>query len=122
MKLHYTNTQQYKTVTAYDDKGVEINAVRYDHSLIVMPEKDILKWDVANFSDLTKEHFDLITEMNPDMLILGTGMKQKFIHPQLISALSEKHKGVDCMDNAAACRTYNILMAEGRQVALALIF
>jgi uncharacterized protein len=121
MKLHATNTQQYQTVTAYDEAGVEFNAIRYDHSLIVLPEVLPVVWEVASFEALTAAHFDQIAATEPDVVILGTGNKQKFIHPRLITALSAKHKGVECMDNQAACRTYNILMAEGRKVALALI-
>lgn len=121
MKLHSTNTQQYQTVTAYDDTGIEINAVRCEHSFFMMPEMPLQVWDVQRFEDLTKEHFDALSNLQPDVVILGTGQKQRFIHPKLISALSEQHKGVECMDNSAACRTYNILMAEGRRVALALI-
>lgn len=121
MKLHSTNTQQYQTVTAYDDTGIDINAVRCEHSFYLMPELPLQAWDVTQFSDLTKAHFDALALLKPDVVILGTGLKQQFIHPKLITTLSEQHKGVECMDNAAACRTYNILMAEGRQVVLAVI-
>ena len=121
MKLHATNTQQYQTVTAYDDDGVEFNLIRYEHSLIVLPETAPTKWDVRNFEELTASHFEQVAATTPDVVILGTGKKQKFIHPKLIAALSAQHKGVECMDNQAACRTYNILMTEGRKVALALI-
>lgn len=121
MKLHATNTQQYQTVTAYDDEGVEFNLIRYEHSLIVLPETAPTKWDVKNFEELTASHFEQVASTAPDVVILGTGKKQKFIHPKLIAALSAQHKGVECMDNQAACRTYNILMTEGRKVALALI-
>ncbi|MBC3875448.1 Mth938-like domain-containing protein [Undibacterium flavidum] len=121
MKLHSTNTQQYQTVTAYDDQGVEFNLVRFEHSLLVLPESAPVVWDVANFEALSQEHFEQIANTNPDVVILGTGKKQKFIHPKLIAVLSAQHKGVECMDNQAACRTYNILMTEGRKVALALI-
>ncbi|WP_395011709.1 Mth938-like domain-containing protein [Undibacterium sp.] len=121
MKLHATNTQQYQTVTAYDDEGVEFNLIRYEHSLIVLPETAPTKWDVKNFEDLSASHFEQVAATAPDVVILGTGKRQKFIHPKLIAALSAQHKGVECMDNQAACRTYNILMTEGRKVALALI-
>ncbi len=121
MKLHSTNTQQYQTVTAYDDKGVEFNLLRFEHSLIVLPEMSPVNWDVASFDALAPAHFEQIASLAPDVVILGTGKKQKFIHPKLIAALSAQHKGVECMDNQAACRTYNILMTEGRKVALALI-
>jgi uncharacterized protein len=121
MKLHATNTQQYQTVTAYDDLGVEFNLVRFEHSLIVLPEVAPTTWPVDSFDALTIAHFDQVAATAPDVVILGTGKKQRFIHPKLIAKLSAQHKGVECMDNQAACRTYNILMAEGRKVALALI-
>ncbi|TXI95576.1 MAG: hypothetical protein E6Q34_02750 [Burkholderiaceae bacterium] len=121
MKLHSTNTQQYQTVTAYDDDGVEFNLIRYEHSLIVLPEVTPFVWPVQSFDSLTADHFDAIDTQQPDVVILGTGKRQRFIHPRLITKLTAQHKGVECMDNQAACRTYNILMAEGRKVALALI-
>jgi uncharacterized protein len=121
MKLHATNTRQYQTVTAYDEQGIELNAQRFEHSLIVLPEQDPAAWPVAHFDDLNASHFEQIAAFTPDVVILGTGSKQRFVHPRLIGALTAQHKGVECMDNKAACRTYNILMAEGRKVALALI-
>jgi uncharacterized protein len=122
MKLHTTSTQQYQTVTGYDATGVEINAVRFRHSLVVMPETPPVEWPVASFDSLTAEHFEPIDAARPDVVILGTGARQRFIHPKLIAALTSRRVGVECMDNQAACRTYNILMAEGRRVALALVF
>lgn len=121
MKLHSTTTQQYQTVTGYDESGVEINAIHFSHSLIVLPEIQPMEWKVSTFDALTPEDFIPINEQHPDVVILGTGKKQRFIHPRLIDALTERRIGVECMDNHAACRTYNILMAEGRKVALALI-
>jgi uncharacterized protein len=122
MKLHSTPTQHYQTVTAYDDAGVEINAVRFSHSLIVLPETAPANWAVTSFDSLTPDHFAQIDALTPDVVILGTGARQRFIHPRLVAALTTRRIGVECMDNQAACRTYNILMAEGRKVALALIF
>lgn len=122
MKLHATPTQQYQTVTAYDEGGVEINLRRHTRSLVVMPEKAPADWPVASFDALTAEHFALIDAETPDVVILGTGARQRFVHPRLTGALTARRVGVECMDNQAACRTYNILMAEGRRVALALIF
>ena len=121
MKLHSATTKQYQTVTGYDDQGVEINAERYAFSLIVMPESPPRPWNVGSFDDLTAEHFDKIEEDAPDVVILGTGERQRFVHPRLIGALSRRHIGVECMDSKAACRTYNVLMGEGRKVTLALI-
>jgi len=121
MKLHATSTQQYQTVTGYDDSGVEINAVHYSRSLLVMPETPPVDWPVSSFDALNAQDFAQIEAANPDVVILGTGARQRFIHPKLIAALTARRVGVEAMDNQAACRTYNILMAEGRRVALALI-
>jgi uncharacterized protein len=122
MKLHSTPTQQYQTVTAYDDNGVEFNAVRYTTSLLVLPEVAPVAWPVGGFDTLNAEHFAHIASFSPDVVILGTGLRQRFVHPQLTGALTSQRIGIECMDNQAACRTYNILMTEGRKVALALIF
>ena len=121
MKLHASTTKQYQTVTGYDDRGVEINAERFEFSLIVMPEAAPRPWNVASFEALTAAHFDQIEEDKPDVVILGTGATQRFVHPRLITSLAARHIGVESMDSKAACRTYNVLMGEGRKVTLALI-
>ncbi|SDF41058.1 Uncharacterized conserved protein, contains Mth938-like domain [Duganella sp. OV458] len=121
MKLHQSDTQKYQTVTGYDASGVEINAERYHYSLIVLPETPPRALDAPTFESLTAEHFELIGRDDPDVVILGTGERQRFIHPKLTAALTMRRIGVECMDSQAACRTYNILMGEGRKVTLALI-
>ena len=121
MKLHQSDTQKYQTITGYDQTGVEINAERYNYSLVVLPEMAPRAWDAPTFESLTVEHFDVIGADDPDVVILGTGARQRFIHPRLTAALTLRRIGVECMDSQAACRTYNILMGEGRKVALALI-
>ena len=121
MKLHQSDTQKYQTITGYDQTGVEINAERYNYSLLVLPEMAPRPLDAPTFESLTTEHFDQIGADDPDVVILGTGARQRFIHPRLTAALTLRRIGVECMDSQAACRTYNILMGEGRKVALALI-
>jgi uncharacterized protein len=121
MKLHSDNNQQYQTVTGYDASGVEINAQRFDYSLIVMPETPPRPWDVSRFEDLEARHFEQIAADAPDVVILGTGERQRFVHPRLVASLAARHVGVESMDSQAACRTYNVLMGEGRKVTLALI-
>ena len=122
MKLHHTTTQQYQTITAYEANGVEINLQPFKSSLLVLPEVAPVDWPVPSFEMLNSGHFEQIEAQRPDVVILGTGSRQRFVHPRLITGLTTRRIGVECMDNQAACRTYNILMAEGRKVALALIF
>jgi len=121
MKLHTSSTEKYQTVTGYDHTGVEINAQRFDYSVLVMPEVAPRPWNVTRFEDLTAAHFEQIAADRPDVVILGTGERQRFVHPRLVASLSNGRIGVESMDSHAACRTYNILMGEGRKAVLALI-
>ena len=98
-----------------------INGERHESNLIVMPER-ILPWEAACFDALAETDFQVFLELNPEILLLGTGAKQRFPHPRLTQALARKRIGVEVMDLQAACRTYNILMAEERRVAAALLF
>lgn len=121
MKLHASSTQQYQTITGYFPGGVEINTRPFDHSLLVLPEVAPRAWPVDNFAALTTAHFEQLLAEQPDVVILGTGERQRFVHPKLSAPLTSRQIGVECMDTNAACRTYNILMGEGRKVLLALI-
>jgi uncharacterized protein len=121
MKLHAQRDSALNTVTAYGPGWVEVNAKRYDHALLVQPESPVVAWAPARFEDLTAEHFDAIAAHAPEVVLLGTGASQRFPHPRLTAALAARHVGVEAMDTGAACRTYNILMAEGRKVLAALL-
>jgi len=121
MKLHASSNQQYQTVSGYFPGGVEINGKPFDYSLLVLPESAPRSWPVARFEELTLEHFQQLAAEGPDVVILGTGERQRFVHPRLTAPLTAKQVGVECMDTNAACRTYNILMGEGRKALLALI-
>ena len=121
MKLHAPRPTPYNTVTAYGDGYVEINAERYGHALLVQPEAPVEAWAPALFDELAPEHFEAIVRHGPEVVLLGTGPRQRFPHPRLTAALAARHIGVEAMDTAAACRTYNILMTEGRKVLAALL-
>ena len=121
MKLHLTTAENNHLITGYGEDFIEINKKRYEQSLIVLANQLILDWNVTTFAALTAEHFAEILEINPEVLLLGTGAKHQFLHPKLAKNLIEKGIPIECMTTAAACRTYNILMSEGRNVAAALL-
>jgi uncharacterized protein len=121
MKLHLTQAAGNNLITGYDNGWVEINKIRHTQSLIVMPDSIFEDWQATDFDSLTVDHFERIAELKPEVVLLGTGDKHRFIHPRLTAPLTALGVSVECMDTAAACRTYNILMAEGRHVAAALI-
>lgn len=121
MKLHPQAAGTLRTVTGYGPGWIEINAIRHAGALLVQPEADVLPWPVSGFEALAATDFEAIAALQPDLVLLGTGARQRFVHPRLTSALASRRIGVECMDTAAACRTYNILMTEGRRVLAALL-
>ena len=121
MKLHASGLTRLNTFTGYGAGFVMVNDRRYEASLIVMPEK-LVSWEAESFAALKAGDFSTIVAMQPEVVLLGTGEKLRFPHPGLTRALSEARIGVEVMDLQAACRTYNILMAEERKVAAALLF
>ena len=121
MKLHAPAPSALNTFSGYGDGFVMVNGERHESNLIVLPER-LLPWDVAGFDALKEADFLVFAEMNLEVVILGTGSKLRFPHPRLTQALMRKRIGVEAMDLQAACRTYNILMAEERRVAAALLF
>ena len=121
MKLHASAPSALNTFTAYGEGYVMVNDQRHEVNLIVLPGQ-LLPWSVESFDALKEEDFHVLLELNLEILLLGTGTRQRFPHPRLTRALAAKRVGVEVMDLQAACRTYNILMAEERRVAAALLF
>jgi len=121
VKLHASAPSALNTFSGYGDGYVLVNGQRFGTNLIVTPEQ-LLPWNAAGFDALTEADFEALAGLNLEILLLGTGPKQRFPHPRLTRALAAKRIGVEAMDLQAACRTYNILMAEERRVAAALLF
>jgi uncharacterized protein len=121
LKLHQDSSGALNTVTGYGADYVEINLQRHAGSIIVLPEGPVIPWPVSSFEALTAEHFAQLIEPAPEVVIFGSGERLRFPHPRLTAALAKHRIGVETMDFKAACRTYNILMAEGRKVAAALL-
>lgn len=121
MKLHQDAAGGLNTVTAYGPGWVEINRQRHEGPVLLAPEGEVRTWEVASFDALAPEHFARLLEQGPEIVLLGTGRVQRFPHPRLTAALQAARVGVDAMTTQAACRTYNILMAEGRRVLAALL-
>lgn len=121
MKLHAQNTPALNTVTAYGAGWVEVNRQRHDRAILIQPQHGALEWSAQRFEDLVAEHFDELASHHPEVVLFGTGLRQRFVHPRLLAGLMARGIGVETMDTGAACRTYNILMAEGRKVLAALL-
>ncbi len=121
MKLHRELNIGQHLITGVGADHIEINGQRHTTSLLLQPRELREPWGTQGFEALTPQDFHPVIESGCDLLLLGTGQKQRFPHPALLRELIEARIGVEIMDTAAACRTFNILVTEGRNVAAALL-
>ncbi len=146
MKLHSDPSSALNTVTAYGDDYIEVNSVPYSHAVWFGPEGPIHQWSVRAIDEVTaatlRQPAGLIAAPNeplvfldagdcppadipgpdsPEVLIVGTGLRQHLLHPAVCATITRVGIGVEAMDTQAAARTYNILMSEGRRVIVALM-
>ena len=121
MKLQSDPHSEANTITGYGDGYIEINKIPYSHAVLLSSDGEILEWAVKSFEELSSSDFTQMASLKPELIIIGTGKRQRFPKPELLKTLIEAKLGFEIMDSQAACRTYNILVGEGRQVLLALI-
>lgn len=120
MKLHADKADLY-AITAYGEGWVAINGERHTCSLVLSSTGGVLPWACTRFDELTATHFDSLLTGRPELVVFGSGSRLRFARPALLQALMAQRVGVETMDTAAACRTYNILAGEGRRVTAALL-
>jgi uncharacterized protein len=121
MKLHADQPNAANVIHAVTRQSVSINGQAFTTSVLVPSDAALQTWEPATVADLTASHFGQILEYKPELVVFGSGPVMKFVHPSLMRALMDARIGVDTMDTMAACRTYNILVSEGRRVLAALI-
>jgi uncharacterized protein len=121
MKFAQDSQDEGYVITAYDNESVTVNGKPFSQSMIIARTKLNENWDIDRIELLQPVHLDLILSFNPELIIIGTGGKLIFPPVQVYSNIIRHGIGVDFMDTGAACRTYNILMSEGRDVVAGLI-
>lgn len=122
MKLHQDLSGGLNTITGYGTGYVEINLEQqHTASIVVLPNIPVIAWPVSSFEALTPKLFEMLLVFRPEVVVFGSGEHLRFAHSELTAPLTIQHIGVETMDFKAACRTYNILMAEGRKVVAALL-
>lgn len=122
MKLHLSNTAGLNIFTAYGEGYVAINQQRYEGNVIVLPESLFTDWTIATPETLTEADMAKLLGLGTEIVLLGTGNRLRFPPGALMRPFAPAGIGLEVMDLQAACRTYNILAAEGRKVAAALVF
>ncbi|MBI2295089.1 MAG: Mth938-like domain-containing protein [Betaproteobacteria bacterium] len=120
MKLHLAQSAGQNVFSGYGTDYVAVNDVRYEKSVVVTP-REITEWNVRGFEALTEADFAFVAGLGAEIVIFGTGGSQRFPRPELVRALVVAGVGLEVMDSRAACRTYNILAAEGRKVVAAIL-
>ncbi|HET6265964.1 MAG TPA: Mth938-like domain-containing protein [Usitatibacter sp.] len=121
MKIEREQAEGRNMFTGYGEGYVEVNRARHSSSLVVAGDRLVTDWPVTSVEALGADHLAAIAELKPEVVLLGTGPKFVFPEPRRLEPLRKAGIGVEVMDTAAACRTYNILLSEGRNVVAALI-
>lgn len=121
MKVSLDTGTASHLIKAYGAGSIQINETVYHRDLIVMPESIEPEWASAPITELTTDHFAAVQAYAPEILLLGTGETQISPPARLMAELGRQGMGLEVMDTAAACRTYNVLMSEDRRVAAALM-
>lgn len=120
MKLHLADSKNRYAITGYGAGYLAVNTVRYEQPLVITPEQAPEPWPVLHFDTLDAAALAALLEKHPEIIVLGTGATQRFAAPAVLRPLIEAGIGLETMNTPAACRTYNILMGEGRRVVAAM--
>jgi len=122
VKLQAERIEGSNAIARHGPGGVAVNGTEYTHSVVVPWSGPVMGWSVEAFDRLAEEHFAMLAALKPELVIFGSGQRLRFPKPAWLQPLMALRIGVESMDTAAACRTYNVLLAEGRAVVAALVF
>jgi uncharacterized protein len=120
LKLHALRATDLNTVTGYGPGYIEINGARHSGNLI-LAAASVQPWSAAGFESLQAEDFEPLLHLEPELVLLGTGRRHRLADRRLTAHLAGAGIALEAMDTGAACRTYNILVSDGRRVAAALL-
>jgi uncharacterized protein len=121
LALHLNTSTTHNLFTGHGVGYVSINGRQFRQPVVVMAGQVRSDWPASDFASLEAGHFEYFLELKPEILLFGTGAKQQFAHPNLYRELIRAGIGIEFMDTPAACRTYNILVEEGRHVIAAVL-
>jgi uncharacterized protein len=121
MKFQPDRAEGVNLIARHDGARVWVGPTAYARSVLVPWQGAVLEWDARQTADLQPAHFEQVLRLQPELVIFGSGARLTFVPPALYRALIEARVGIETMDTAAACRTYNVLASEGRTVVAALL-
>ena len=121
MKIEREAAEGRNLFTGYGDGWIEVNRKRYESSLLVSGERLVVDWPLRSVGEIAGDHLAAILELKPEIVLLGTGRTFIFPDRARLAPIYAARIGVEVMDTPAACRTFNILLGEGRNVVAALV-
>jgi uncharacterized protein len=122
LKLNAERIEGTNAITRHSLEGVVINGQTHTQHVVVPWHGDVFLWAPGGFESLSEDDFGQLLTLKPELVVFGTGSRLRFAAPRLQRTLINARIGVETMDTAAACRTYNVLLGEGRCVVAALLF
>jgi uncharacterized protein len=122
MKLHADVPQGDNAISRHSAEGVIVNGSTWRQSIVVPWRGTVAAWGPPDVDGLTEAHFEALAAWSPELVILGSGARLRFPKPAVLKPLMARRIGFETMDTPAACRTYNVLLGEGRSVLAALLF
>ncbi len=122
MKLQAERQEGSNAISRHSAEGVVVDGQAHTRNLVVPWQGPVFAWAPGGFDQLHEGDFAPLLALKPELVIFGSGKRIRFAHPALLRALISARIGVETMDTAAACRTYNVLLGEGRCVVAALLF
>jgi uncharacterized protein len=120
MKLTDERSAGANTIRSYSPGQIKVGETGVTRSCLISASRLIADWRPQSVSDLTLEDLEPIFGLAPEIVVLGAGAKQRFPPMEWMAALLSRGVGCEVMDTGAACRTYNVLISEGREVVAAL--
>ena len=122
MPLAEDITTSRHRISAYEADSITVNETTYRQSLILSAEQIICPWAVKTLTQLDSDNLQPVLSQSPEVVLLGTGLRQKFPDSRIVALFGARGIGLEVMDNGALCRTFNILVAEDRAVVAAVLF
>ena len=122
MKLQADRIDGTNAIARHSLEGVIVNGREYTTSVLVPWHGDVRRWPAEAFDRLQESDFGALLELEPELVVFGSGARIRFAPPRLLRGLMARRIGIETMDTPAACRTYNVLLSEGRRVVAALLF
>ena len=121
MKFQPDRAEGVNVITRHEPGRVWVGSVSFEGGVVVPWTGTPFSWPARSFEELREEHFGALLEMKPALVIFGSGGKIRFPRPDWLRGLVAARVGIETMDTAAACRTYNVLASERRSVVAALL-